>query len=69
MLLLRLDLSRCVEGGLVSHSPLDFKQFSFTLAIQVLGSHHLVNGFPCAPFADMLCSRIRFPLSVSRPTS
>jgi hypothetical protein len=37
MLLLGLDLSRCVEGARVSNSPLDLKQFSFTLIIQVLG--------------------------------
>ena len=36
MLLPRLDLNRCVEGGIVSNLPLDFKQCSFTLIIQVL---------------------------------
>lgn len=33
----RLDNSRCVEGGQVSNSPLDFKQSSLTHTIQVLG--------------------------------
>ncbi len=37
MLLSGLDLNRCVKGGLVSNLPLDFKQFSFTHIIQVLG--------------------------------
>ena len=36
MLLPGLDLSRCVERGLVSNSPLDFRQYSFTHIIQVL---------------------------------
>ena len=35
MLLSGLDFSCCVEGNLVSNSPLDFKQFSFTHVIQV----------------------------------
>ena len=37
MLLSGLDLSRCVEGALVSNLPLDFRQFSFTHIIQVSG--------------------------------
>jgi hypothetical protein len=37
MLLLGLDLNRCVEGGFVTNSPLDLKQFSFTHIVQVLG--------------------------------
>lgn len=40
MLLLRLDLNRCVEGGLVSNLPLDFKQFSLTHVTQVWGVIH-----------------------------
>jgi len=31
----RLDVNRRVEGGWVSNSPLDFKQFSFIHVIQV----------------------------------
>jgi hypothetical protein len=34
-----------------------------------LEAHTLVNGFPVRPFSDMLLSRARFPLSVSRLTS
>ena len=37
MLLPGLDLNRCVERALVSNSPLDFRQFSFTHIIQVSG--------------------------------
>jgi hypothetical protein len=36
-LLLGLDLSRCVEGGIVPNWPLDFRQYSFTHVIQVSG--------------------------------
>jgi hypothetical protein len=35
MLMLGLDLSRCVEGALVSNLPLDFRQFSFIHITQV----------------------------------
>ena len=34
-----------------------------------LGAPTLVSGFPVRPFSDMLWSRVRFPLSVSRLTS
>lgn len=61
MLPLELDVSRCVKGDSVSNSPLDFRQFSFTLIIQVLGVPTLVNGFPVPPFTDMLWSRLGFP--------
>jgi hypothetical protein len=37
MLLPGLDLNRCVKRGIVSNSPLDFKQSSLTHIIQVLG--------------------------------
>jgi hypothetical protein len=36
MLLPGLDLNRCVEGGIVSNLPLDFRQSSFTHIIQIL---------------------------------
>jgi hypothetical protein len=61
MLLLGLDLNRCVKRGIVSNLPLDLKQFSFTHIIQVLGRHPTVNGFPLRPFSDMLFSRSGFP--------
>ncbi len=61
MLLPGLDLNRCVKRGIVSNSPLDLKQFSFTHIIQVLGRHPTVNGFPFRPFSDMLFSRSGFP--------
>lgn len=35
MLMPGLDLSRCVEGALVSNLPLDFRQFSFIHITQV----------------------------------
>jgi hypothetical protein len=38
MLLTGLDLNRCVERSAVSDSLLDFKQFSFAHATQVLGT-------------------------------
>jgi hypothetical protein len=60
VLLLGLDFSRCVEGGVVTNSPLDFRQYSFTHIIQVSGLRTLVNGFPVHPFSDMLLSRVRF---------
>jgi len=37
VLLVGLGVNRCAEGGLVSNSPLDFKQFSLSHTIQVLG--------------------------------
>jgi len=35
VLLMGLDFNRCVEGGLVSNSPLEFRQFSFIHTVQV----------------------------------
>jgi hypothetical protein len=37
VLLAGLDVNRRIEGGLVSNSPLDFKQFSLDHTVQVLG--------------------------------
>jgi hypothetical protein len=60
VLLSGLDLSHCVKGGVVSNSPLDLKQSSFTHTVQVSGRHTLVNGFPVHPFSGMLFSRSDF---------
>ena len=48
MLLSELDLNRGVKGGRVSNSLLDFRQFSFTHVIQVLGSRSGTR-FPSSP--------------------
>lgn len=60
VLLSGLDLSHCVKRRIVSNSPLDLKQCSFTHTIQVSGRLTLVNGFPVHPFSGMLFSRSDF---------
>jgi len=50
VLLLRLDFVRRIERGLVSNSPLDFKQFSLTHVTQISGIAIGWTAFPASPF-------------------
>jgi hypothetical protein len=55
VLLPRLDLSRGVEGAIVTNSPLDFRQFSFTHIIQVLGLLLWYTASQLAPLPTCYC--------------
>jgi len=68
MLLSGLDLNRCVKGGHVSNSSLDFKQCSFTHIIRSWDDD-AGKRFPSSSLFRRAIFPFRFPFSVNRMTS